>query len=114
MLEILQKFLKSKGVGSAAELDATPNPDGSPTERDVFENYRKVLDKEELSVADIKNFLTQQIGTIESHWKNLNTPNARKAELIAYHTVYKTLESAINAPRAEREQLEAQLNSLIK
>lgn len=114
MLEILKNFLRSKGVESVDKLDNTPNPDGSPTELDVFENYRKVLDKEELTVEDIKIFLAQQIGIIESQWKKLDLPQTRKAELIPYHTVYKTLESAISAPLAERAQLENHLTSLIK
>lgn len=113
-MSILDLFLKKKGVASPAELDSTPNSDGSPTEKETFENWRKILSKEELTVNDIKLFLQGQIGVIENKWKDLSTPNEKKAELIPYHTVYKTLEQAINAPKAEREQLEVMLNQLIK
>lgn len=95
------------------ELDDSPNSDGSPTEKQTFEKWRKVLSKETLTIDDIKIFLQGQIGIIENKWKDLSTGNDKKAELIPYHTVYKTLEQAINAPQAEREQLEAQLNQLI-
>lgn len=114
MLDILKKFLNNKGVQSAAELDDTPNPDNSPTERQVFENYQAILNKDELTVPDIKLFLQTQVAMIEMRWRDMNLPQAKKAELIPYHAVYKMLEMAINAPRAEREQLEKQLNSLIK
>ena len=106
-------FLKKRGVKSPDELDNTPNTDGSPNERQTYEKYRKVLSKGELSVGDIKLFLQGQIGIIEQKWKDYNTPQAKKAELIPYHTVYKTLESAIGAPQAEREQLETTLNQLL-
>lgn len=112
-MSILDLFLKKKGLKSAAELDDTPNSDGSPTERQTFDNWKKVLAKEELTLEDLKRFLKIQIGNIEMKWKSYDTPNEKKAEFIPYHTVYKTLEQAISAPVAEREQLENYLNQLI-
>lgn len=111
---ILENFLRSKGVASPSELDNEPTTDGSPTELDIFNKYKDALSKEELSTENIKNFLTRQIAIIEMRWKDYSLENNKKAELIPYHTVYKTLEQAIGAPKAEREQLENQLNNLIK
>lgn len=111
-MSVLDIFLKKKGVQSPDELDNTPNTDGSPTERETYERYRKILSKEELTIEDIKLFLQGQIGIIEQKWKDYDTPNDKKAELIPYHTVYKTLEQVIRSPKAEREQLEAMLNQL--
>lgn len=113
-MSILDLFLKKKGVASPNELDDTPNSDGSPTEKQTFEKWRSVLSKETLSIEDVKLFLQGQIGIIENKWKDLGLGNDKKAELIPYHTVYKTLLGAIDAPKAEREQLEAQLNQLLK
>ena len=46
-------------------------------------------------------------------WKDLDTLNAKKAELIPYHVVYKTLLAAIESPKSAREALEIQLNQLL-
>lgn len=110
---ILDLFLKKKGLNSADDLDNTPNSDGTPTERQIYDTWRKILSKETLTVENIKEFCQGQIGLIENKWKDMNITQEKKAELIPYYTVYKTLESAINAPQAEREQLENQLNQLI-
>ncbi len=112
-MSILDKFLQKMGVKSASELDNTPNTDGSPTERESFERMKAVLDKPELTLDDLKIFCQVQIGIIEQRWKDLTLENIKKAELIPYHTVYKTLEQVLNAPKAEREQLENHLNNLI-
>lgn len=112
-MSILDLFLKKRGVKDPAELDDTPNTDGSPTEKQDFERWRKVLAKEALSVEDIKLFCQGQIGMIEARWKDMSSTQEKKAELIPYYTVYKTLEQVMSAPMAEREQLEAYLNQLI-
>ncbi len=114
MLDLLHKFLHKRGVKSPTELDNTPTSDGSPTELETFQSYERTLSKDELTIADVKTFLTSQIAIIEARWKDFTTSNEKKAELIPYHTVYKVLEQAINAPQAEREQLEAHLNKLIQ
>lgn len=112
-MSILDRFLKSKGVKSPDELDSKPNTDGSPTERDTYEKYRKILSKAELSLDDLKIFLQGQIGMIEAKWKDYTLSSEKKAELIPYHTVYKTLEQTIGSSKAEREQLENYLNQII-
>lgn len=113
-MSILDRFLKSRGLDSPDQLDDTPNTDGSPTEKQTFETWRKILSKEELSIEDFKLFLQGQIGIIEQKWQEYNLPQEKKAELIPYHTVYKTLERAISSSKAEREQLEAHLNQLLQ
>ena len=112
-MSILDLFLKKQGVKDPNELDNIPNPDGSPTEREVFEKYKKILSKEELTLDDFKQFLAAQISVIEGKWRDLNLEQNKKAELIPYHTVYKTLEQVISSPLAEREQLINYLTQLI-
>lgn len=114
-MNILERFLKSRGLKSPDELDDTPNTDGTPTEKETYEKWRKILSKgDQLSVDDIKAFLQGQIGIIEMKWKDVNLEQSKKAELIPYHTVYKTLEQVMTAPKAEREQLEVYLNQLLR
>ena len=83
-------------------------------EKEVFENYERVLSKEELTLEDLKVFLNQQIGAIEAKWRNYDVSEKQKADLIPYHTCYKTLLGAISSPMAEREALEKYLEQLIK
>ncbi|MFA7662685.1 MAG: hypothetical protein WCX88_02095 [Patescibacteria group bacterium] len=104
-MSILDKLLQKRGIKKTDDLE--------PEEKETFENWRKILSKEDLTIEDIKDFCKTQISVIEMKWKDLNIDNSKKAELIPYHTVYKTLEQVLNAPRSEREQLEAQLNQLL-
>jgi hypothetical protein len=75
-------------------------------ERATFENYVKILGKRELTVADIKEFCAFQLNKIETIWSDMKVDRAHKAELIAQHTVYKTLLKAVDAPELERVALE--------
>lgn len=103
---ILTKLLQKRGIESVNKLDKE--------EKQTFDNWEKILSKEELTLEDVKNFCQSQIDVIEGKWKDLNVDNLKKAELIPYHTVYKTLLTAIQSPRSARESLENQLNQLLK
>lgn len=103
-----------KGIKDFNELDSTPMPDGSPTERQTFESYNAILSKEELTIDDVKHFCQSQIDVIENKWKDMTIETAKKAELICYHTVYKALLAAISSPRSARESLEKYLIELTK
>lgn len=105
MKDILYKLLGKRGI-KLEEL--------SKEEKQTFEEWNKVLSKDELTVADIKEFCKSQADIIENKWKDLNIEQSRKAELIPYHTVYKTLLQVIESPKLVREQLEQHLNQLIK
>lgn len=102
MKGLLAKLLQKKGIESQDEL--------SKEERTIFDNYDRILSKETLTVEDIKKFIDTQITVIENKWKDLDTSSVKKAELIPYHTCYKVLLQAINAPLAEKEALEQYLN----
>ena len=114
MHPLLLKLLNRRGIEDASKLDDTPLPDGSPSEKKMFENYQAVLSKEELTTKDIKEFCQSQVQVIEGKWRDLNLRQEAKAEWIPYHTVYKNLLSAIDSPRDARENLEKYLISLTK
>lgn len=114
MHSLLTKWLANKGIKNPEELDNSPMPDGSPTERETFEQYRSILAKDELTIEDIKEFCSLQVGLIEGKWSDLTIENAKKAELIPYHTVYKTILNAIGSSKIIREALEKQLEQLTK
>lgn len=109
---ILDKWLHKKGVKDPSDLDNKPMPDGSPTEKQTYEIYKAILGKEQLTLDDIKKFCERQLSVIETKWTDLNLEQIKKAEMIPYHTVYKTLLLAIDSPKAAREALEKQLEQL--
>ena len=106
MHPLLLKLFAKRGIEDIKQLD--------PEERQDFENWNKVLSKEELTLEDIKLFCQSQIDVIENKWKDLNLEDKKKMEMIAPHTVYKTILQTINAPKVVREQLEKQLLELTK
>lgn len=103
---ILETIFQKKGIKSVNDL--------SQEERETFENYQKILDKDELTIEDFKKFLQQQISIIETRWKDLELSAQRKGELVPYHTAYRTLLQAIDAPKMEKIQLENLLNSMLQ
>lgn len=111
---LIQKLLRKKGVQNLEELDTKKLPDGTPSEKEVFEQWQAVLNKESLSTQDIKTFCEQQIRIIEAKWKDYDKENSKKAELIPFFIVYKTLLEAIDSPKSAREALEKYLNQLLQ
>lgn len=105
MHSLLTKYLNKLGIEDPNSL--------SSEEKATFEGWQQVLSKEKLTIEDVQAFLKSQIDTIELKWRDLNAPNEKKAELIPYHTVYKLLQVAIDAPQAARQAAEIQLQQLI-
>lgn len=105
MHNLLSKYLEKLKIKSVTELE--------PEEQKVYEEWEKVLTKEELSIKDFKQFCEAQVGAIEAKWKDLTVDNSKKAELIPYHTVYKMLLGVMASPQHAREALEVQLQQLI-
>ena len=103
---LLQKLLGQRGIETVQELDKD--------ERLTFDNWDKILSKEELTLEDVKQFCQAQIDTIQGKWQDLNITQANKAELIPYQTIYTLLLRVIQSPRSAREQLEQQLINLTK
>lgn len=105
MKNLLSKLLQKRGIKSVNEL--------SQEEKVTFENYERVLSKDKVSIDDFENFLKTQIGIIENKWQDLETPQAKKAEMIPYHTVYSVLLKVIKSPDLERKNLEDYLTQLL-
>lgn len=105
MHSLLVKYLEKLGIKNPNEL--------KEEERVIYDNWQTILAKEQLTIEDIKQFCNTQISIIENKWADLNLDQAKKAELIPYHTVYKTLLVTMDSPKAAREALETQLRQLI-
>ena len=103
---LLSKLLQKRGIDNINDLDKE--------EKQTWNEWEKILSKEELSIEDIKQFCNSQLGVIKGKWSNLDTDTDKKKDLIPYFVVYSTLLQAIDSPRSVRESLEQQLNQLIK
>lgn len=101
MNSLIGRLLRKRGIDDVEKLSAE--------EKATVENYERILSKRELTVADLREFARFQVDKIEGVWRDQNVEQSRKAELIPYHTVYKTLLQAIEAPEAERKALESVL-----
>ena len=85
----------------------------SQEEQQTFKEWQLVLNKEELTTEDIKNFCRNQLEVIEGKWADLNLDQEKKAQLIPYHTCYRLMLAAIDAPKLAKESLEKNLIQLI-
>jgi len=105
MHQLIEKLFQKRGINDVNDL--------SEEEKRNFDEWQGVLAKEQLTPNDIKEFLSRQIGVIESKWQDLTMENAKKAELIPYHTVYTLLLRVIDSPLESKRQIEQLLESLI-
>ena len=106
MHTLLEKLFRKRGIKDATQLDTE--------EKATFENWDKILSKEELTLEDVKHFCQSQLSIIEGKWADYGIEQAKKSEFLPYYTVYKALLAAINSPRSAREALEKQLEQLTK
>ncbi len=105
MHSLLVRLLDKRGLKSKDELDAD--------ERKDFDQWSLVLSREEMTIEDVKNFLTQQIELIEMKWRDHEVDTQKKNDLLPYHTAYKALYGAINGPARERSAMEVNLLNII-
>lgn len=104
-MSILQRLLSKRGI-TEDELMGE--------ERKQFNQWKRTLAEEEISVQTIKEFCQRMVGTIEGKWRGWDLNKQQKAELLPYYTVYKALLDVIDGPKVERENLEKYLNQLIE
>ena len=104
MHTLLSKLLAKKNITDLKDLDAE--------ERATFDSYERILSKRELTLEEVKQFCKTQVGIIEGKWKDYGMEQTKKAELLPYYTVYKTILDVIQSPQAEREAMEQYLTQL--
>ena len=102
---LLTRLLGKRGIEDPKDL--------SQEERQTFETWQAILSKDELTIDDIKEFCRTQITIIEAKWADYALEAEKKANLIPYHTCYRTMLAAIESPRSSREALEKNLNQLL-
>lgn len=104
-MSILTRLLEKKGIKSPEEL--------TPEERVDFDNWKKVLSKEDIKLSDVEEFCASNIRNIEAKFKDLDNSKEKIERLVLLHSVYSSMKNLINSPRAEREQLENYLTQLL-
>ena len=104
-MSILSRLLEKRGV-TEDEL--------SGDEKVQFNQWKKTLSEEEISVDKIKEFCQKMVGVVEGKWRSWDLTNEQKAQMLPYHTVYKAIIDVINGSKVEREQLEEYLTKLIE
>ena len=103
-MSLLDKWLIKAGIKNLE--------DASPEERVVYDNYRRVLSGETVTVEKIKDFCRSQLDLIENKFA-ASTEGGNDAYLKACIHVYLNILKAIEAPEAERESLERHLTQII-
>ena len=104
-MSILSKLLQKRGVDESGL---------SPEEKTQYDNWKRILTEEGITVEKIADFCRQMISVIESKWASLEISADKKAELVPYHTVYRAIQQVIDGPKSERERLEKYLNQLLE
>ena len=106
MIPILSRLLVKRGLKDATEL--------TDEERIDFDNWQKVLGKDEVEIKDILEFCEGAMGAIEVQFGDTEIPDGRMAKLTLQHSIYKKLRDVITTPKTERETLIAYLTNLLK
>ena len=104
--DLIAKLMRKRGIDSVNDLDEV--------EKKTFDDWQKVLSKEELTLPDVKEFCASQITIIENKWSDYNLEDSKKQSLIPYHTVYKSILKAIDSPKEARQALEKNLMQLVE
>ncbi len=101
---LLARLLSKRGITKPEDL--------TPDESKVYDNYRRILTGETLTVETIKAFIQNQIRLLEEQFGKKETTHD------AWHKasihIYLTLLRAIEAPEKEREVLERHLVQIIE
>lgn len=106
MDNILSKIFKKRGIKDVTELNTD--------ERQQFEQWQAVLNKEEIGIKDIVEFCDGAMGMIEAQFGDIEIADNKMAKLTLQHSVYKKFKDLINAPATEKENLTKYLTNLLK
>lgn len=113
-MSLLSKLLNKRGVNNLSDLSNEPMPDGSPSEKQQFEHWQRILStNKDVTVDNLVTFCEYQLKQIDSQLESLDNKPTKIERLVLVRTVYKKLIEAIKAPQTERESLENYLNQLL-
>lgn len=105
MSNILSKILGKRGIKDVSEL--------APEERGTFDEWKKILETENMGPEALLEFCTGQLGIIEAQFGDVNNSDEKVRRLVLLHSVYASIRNLINSPKAEREALITYLTGLL-
>lgn len=105
-MSILTKLLEKRGIKDVHELDSE--------EKVNFENWQRILSKEDIEINDISEFCKTQLAVIEQKFKDVSISDTEKARMTLVYSVYASIRDVIGGKRMEREALEKYLVGLLE
>lgn len=105
MHKLLYELLRKRKIETIDDL--------STEERKDFENYQHILDGQNITVEKIKEFCERQVKIIEDVYASGDRTDKQDMFSRASLHVYLNLLKAIEAPEAERKNIEQYLTNLI-
>lgn len=106
MDHILTKLLNFRGINNVNELDQE--------EKAQFDQWRAILDKEDIGIKDILEFSKNAIKSIEKQFEDPELSQRKMESLVVQHTIYRKFVELIEAPKLEKESLIKYLTDLMK
>ena len=104
MHPLLHKLLKKREIRDVKDL--------SKEEKSDFSRWEKTLSEQEVTVDNIAGFCANQIGLIESRWKQPKDDDKLRS-LVSQHVVYSAMLGITTKPKSERASLVKFLESLL-
>ena len=73
-MSLLSKLLSKRGVNKIGDLSNEPMPDGSPSEKQQFEHWQRILStNKELTVDNLVTFCEYQLKQIDSQLESFDS-----------------------------------------
>lgn len=104
-MDILSKILGKRGIKDASELSAE--------EQETFNQWKKTLAEEPISLESIKEFCEYQLVVIQQGFKDLDRSPQKTERLVLLHGVYSAIRDLISNPQVAKESLVKYLTTLI-
>lgn len=105
MDNILSRLLGKRGIKDVSEL--------APEERGTFEEWKRILETEQVSPESLVEFCNGQLTLIEAKFGDVDNSDDKVRRLVLLHSVYASVRNLISSPKAEREALIRYLTSLL-
>lgn len=106
MNNLLSRLFRARNITDVTEL--------SSEERDNFDNWKRVLSEEEVTIEDVSKFCDRQKQEIEILLENTDNSYQKNERLIYQLGIYRKIAKLITGRKTEREALEQYLEDLIR
>lgn len=102
-MDLLARLLQKRGIKEEGDLDHE--------ERSTFEQWRKTLVEEPVTIETLKSFCDYQLSAITQQLKDLDRSPQKTDRLVLLFNVYSSLRGVIDSPKEAKEALVRYLTS---